>query len=175
MEDIFFPFYKEACPDFEEGPKQESPDFFADGKQFQFEQKAFYGSPGFDISNFTSFLHQMSKPGGLEKKLFKTKYLVFEYGLEGDGFVIKNFWMLNIWDLPTYGNKYPISMQAKKGIWCNIRPGVTSGWSDPSKTPAKFLEKLLECIDLCGHLEGKQDLKASILTQMEEAKTRGLL
>lgn len=175
LEDIFFPLYKEACPDFEEGPKQESPDFFAQEKEFQFEQKAFYGSPGFDISNFTSLVHQMSKPGGLEKKLFKTKYLIFEYGVDGDAYVIKNFWMLNIWDLPTYGNKYPISMQVKKGMWYNIRPGVPSGWSDHSKTPKKFLENLLDCIDQCGQLAGKQELKASIMNQMEEAQTQGLL
>lgn len=175
LEDIFYPFYKEACPDFEEGPKQESPDFFAHGREFQFEQKAFFGSPGFDISNFTSLVHQMSRPGGLEKKLFKTKYLVYEYGMEADAFVVKNFWMLNIWDLPTYGNTYPISMQVKKGMWYNIRPGTKTSWSDSSKTPTKFLEHLLQCIDSCPHLTDKDTLKLSIVTQMGEAKTQGLL
>lgn len=175
LEDIFYPFYKEVCPDFEEGPKQESPDFFGHEREFQFEQKAFYGSPGFDISNFTSLIHQISKPGGLIKKIFKTKYLVYEYGIEESAFVIKNFWMLNIWNLPTYHNLYPISMQVKKSVWYNIRPGTKAGWMDSSKTPHVFLDSLLQCIDRCSHLEDKQALKTSILTQMEEAKLRGFL
>ena len=175
LEDVFFPFYKEACPDFEEGPKQESPDFHAQGKNFDFEQKAFTGSPGFDISNFTSFVHQLSKPGGLEKKIFKTKYLVYEYKMENDAFIIKDVWILNIWDLPVYDKTYPISVQVKKKMWYNIRPGAKSGWNDKTKTPTKFLAKLIECIDLCAHLDNSSDLKASILIQMEEAKIRGLL
>lgn len=175
LEDIFYPFYKEACPDFEEGPKQESPDYFGHGKEFQFEQKAFYESPGFDISNFTSLVHQMSKPGGLIKKIFKTKYLVYEYSLEDDAFVIKHFWMLNIWNLPTYGNTYPISMQVKKKMWYNIRPGTKASWTHASKTPHMFLDNLLQCIDQCPHLEDKEMLKSSIVTQMEEAKLQGFL
>ena len=175
LEDIFYPFYKEACPDFEEGPKQESPDFFGHGQEFQFEQKAFYESPGFDISNFTSLVHQMSKPGGLVKKLFKTKYLVYEYGVDEGAFVIKKFWMLNIWNLPTYGNTYPISMQVKKKMWYNIRPGTYTSWMDLSKTPVMFLDNLIRCIDQCPHLEGKETLKSSIVTQIEEAKLQGFL
>jgi len=175
LENIFYPFYKEVCPDFEEGPKQQSPDFFGYGQEFQFEQKAFCESPGFDISNFTSLVHQLSKPGGLVKKLFKTKYLVYEYGIDKSAFVIKNFWMLNIWNLPTYGKTYPISMQVKKKMWYNIRPGTKAGWVDSSKTPRIFLDNLLECIDRCSHLEDKESLKSSIVTQIEEAKLQGFL
>lgn len=175
LEDLFFPFYKETCPDFEEGPKQECPDFFAGNKAYQFEQKAFLGSPGFDISNFTSFLHQISKPGGLETKLFRTKYLVYEYGMEEEYFVIKNFWMLSIWQLPTYDNTYPISMQVKKKMWYNIRPGTKLSWNDPTKTPLKFIEKIIECLEKCPHIEDKDTLKDSIITQMEQAKIQGWL
>jgi hypothetical protein len=175
LEDIFYPFYKDACPDFEEGPKQESPDYFAKQQEFQFEQKAWYQSPGFDISNFTSLVHQMSKPDGVEKKLFKTKYLVYEYDIDGDAFIIKNFWMLNIWDLPTYDKTYPISMQVKKKVWYNIRPGTKSDWSNAKKTPMYFLEKLIECIDKCPHLEDKETLKTSIMKQIDELKTKGFL
>lgn len=171
LEDIFFPFYKEVCPEFERGPKQEPPDFI--GEEFQFEQKAFNGKASFDISNFTSLVHQMSKPGGLEKKVFKTKYLVYEYDLEDDAFIIKNFWLLNIWQLPAYDKKYPICMQMKKGIWYNIRPGSPSGWYDTAKTPQKFLDKLIQCIDNCTHLEDKDKLKNAILLQMHYAKNQG--
>jgi hypothetical protein len=175
LEDVFFPFYKDACPDFEEGPKQESPDFFAYDKEFQFEQKVFCGSPGFDISNFTSLVHQISKPGGLIRKLFKTKYLVYEYTSDRCDFIIKDFWLLNIWDLPVYDKTYPISVQVKKNMWYNLRPGAKSGWRDSTKTPSKFLEKLISCIDICEHLCDKDILKASIIKQMEEAKTLGFL
>lgn len=176
LEDIFYPFYKDAFPDFEKGPRQESPDFFVHGQEFQFEQKVFYESPGFDISNFTSLVHQMSKPGGLVKKLFKTKYLVYEYSIDEGAFVIKKFWMLNIWNLPTYDNTYPISMQVKKKMWYNIRPGVTKSWvEDSKKTPAMFLDKLLQCIERCPHLEDKESLKSSIVTQIGEAKLQGFL
>jgi hypothetical protein len=175
LEDLFYPFYKKTCSDFERGPKQQPPDFYAGGRTFRFEQKAFYGSPGFDISNFTSFVNQLSEPGGLENKIFKTKYLVYEYGVNGDDYIIKKFWLLNIWDLPSYDNKYPISMQVKKGMWYNIRPGVSSSWSDKSKTPEKFINNILECIDICEHLEKKDEMKLSIITQFEKVKTQGFL
>lgn len=171
LEDIFYPIYKESFPDFEKGPKQESPDFFAENKEFQFEQKAFFGSPGFDISNFTSFIHQISKPGGLEKKVFKTKYLVYEYGLDKDSFIIKNFWMLNIWNMPTYDNTYPITMQVKKGMWYNIRPGPKLSWSDNTKTAKKFIHNLLECIDKCPHLDNSDSLKSCLSTEIDKVKT----
>ena len=175
LEDVFYPFYKETCSDFEEGPPQDSPDFFAEEKTFHFEQKAFHGSPGFDISNFTSFLHQISQPGGLEKKIFRTKYLVYEYGMDEKCFIIKNFWLLNIWQLPLYDKTHPISMQIKKKMWYNMRPGAKSSWQDEQKTPQKFLDKLLECLEKCHHVEDKEALKSSIVTQMQEAKSQGLL
>ena len=40
--------------------------------------KAFLNSPGFDISNCISLMKKISEPGGLIKKLFKTKYIIFE-------------------------------------------------------------------------------------------------
>ena len=174
LEDIFYPSYKSTCPDFREGPKQESPDYFG-MNDFRFEQKAFIGSPGFDISNFTSFVTQISKPGCLVNKIFRTKYLVYEYGMESDAFVIKNFWMLNIWNLPTYGNTYPISMQVKKKMWYNIRPGTHKSWNDEKKTAEMFLNYLLKCIKVCPHIEDKESLTLSIITQMEEARSQGLL
>lgn len=175
LEDIFFPFFKESFPDFEEGPKQDPPDYFAGGREYFFEQKVFCESPGFDISNFTSFISQISQPGGLMKKVFKTKYLVFEYRVEGSEFVIKNFWLLDIWNLPNYDLKNPISVQIKKGMWYNLRPGSSNSWTSPAKTPQKFFDSLLKCMDQCAHLENKDGLKQSILQQMEEAKTQGLL
>ena len=173
LEDVVFPFFKEAFPDFEEGPKQEPPDFMAG--DYQFELKAFLGNPGFDISNFTSFVTQLAKDGGLIKKLFKTKYLVFRYAAEGDGFKIADFWMLDVWQLPNYDLTDPLSVQKKKGIWYNLRPGAASSWTDESKTANKFLDNLLLCVDKCEHIQTKDALKASILRQREDATTLGFL
>jgi hypothetical protein len=174
LEDIFYPFFKESCPDFREGPKQSSPDYYAG--DFQFELKAFYKTPGFDISNFTSFIHQVSEPDGLIKKLFKTKYLVFEYDIKNDAFIIKNFWLLNIWDLPSYGKTNPISVQSKKNIWYNIRPGPKTTWVKGDKSATLFIENLIKCIETCPNdLDNKDYLISCILKQKEEAKIQGFL
>ena len=175
LEDVFFPYYKEVCSDFEKGPKQESPDFFAQDKTFLFEQKAFYKNPSFDISNFTSFIHEISKPNGLVTKLFYTKYLVYEYDIHDERFIITGFWLLNVWNLPQYDNKYPMSVQIKKNMWYNIRPGAKTKWLDTCKTPMRFLENLIKCLDMCNHVIDKQTMRQSIITQMEEAKRLGFL
>ena len=175
LEDIFFTRFKEAFPDFEEGPKQDPPDYYAGGREFMFEQKAFCSSPGFDISNFTSFFTQISKEGGLIQKIFKTKYLVFQYAVKENAFQIVNFWLLNIWQLPTYDLSKPLSIQDKKGIWYNFRPGPSSSWNNPQKTAERFIRSLLECLEQCPHLQNKQTIKESILRQLEQAKTQGFL
>ena len=176
LENIFYPSYKEICPDFEEGPKQESPDFFAQNREFFFEQKCFKTQAHFDIGNFSSFVHQLAAPGGLIKKLFKTKYLVYEYGVTDDGFDIKNFWLLDLWNLPGYNkNTCPITMQVKKGMWYNIRPASKTTWYDKEKTPAMFMIYFLECMERHENFKNNEDLRKSIINQMKEAESLGLL
>ena len=181
LEDIFFPIFKEKFADFEEGPLQDPPDYYAAGKAFAFEQKVFSSKngPGFDVAPFPSLVDTLAN-GNLIYKLFKTKYLVFEYIPEGGVFTIKNFWLLNMWQLPNYydapyGSHKPMSMQVKRNIWYNVRPGSTSSWLDPTKTAQKFLEKLIASIDLAPNINNKEAAKASILKQMEEARTLGFL
>ena len=175
LEDVFLPSYREVCPDIERGPPQQFPDFYVDKKKFHFEQKAFNKTPGFDLANFDSFVDQISKPGGLNERLFKTKYLIYEYAVHEGVFVVKHFWMLNLWNMPSYDNKYPISIQVKRNMWYNIRPGPVSGWDDKSKTPAKFIANLLECIRRCEQIKNKAEIIASIEKQMGEAKIQGFL
>ena len=175
IEEIVFPFYKKVCPDFELGSRQSPPDFFGQNKEFQFELKVFKGFPSFDISNFTSLIHQISKNGGLKKKLFKTKYLIYEYDIKNEEYVFKNFWLLNIWNLPVYDKKYPLSMQVKKKMWYNMRPGPSFGWTDNTKTPERFIVNLLKCIEECAQIENKTDIKLSILSQIEQLKIEGFL
>lgn len=171
LEDVFFPHYKAACPDMMQGDKQMPPDFYGFQKEFLFEQKTFCGSPSFDLSNMTSLLHQLSHPGELMKKIFKTKYLVYEYQIKDSSIVITDFWLLNIWNLPSYNGKYPMSMQVKKNIWYNLRPGSKSSWTDNTKTCEVFFEKLIECIEKCPHIYEKEKLTTSIISHIEEAKT----
>ena len=175
LEELFFPFYCEVCPDFKQGPPQNPPDFYALDNEFQFEQKCFGKSPGFDISSFGGFINQISEPGALIKKIFKTKYLVYKYEIKDNEFTITNFWMLNIWNLPVYNKKYPISVQVKHGVYCNIRPGTACSWSDETKTAELFIKNLIVCINDSKQLPNKEALIESISKQVEEAKTLGFL
>ena len=178
LENIFFPFFQESCPDLEINPiKQTSPDYYGLQREFQFEMKAFLNSPGFDISNCISLMKKISEPGGLIKKLFKTKYIIFEYSISDIKIKIKNYWLIDIWHLPTYSNTYPISLQNKSKQWYNFRPGPSSGFSDKNKTPKLFIDKLLECIKICPNLNDndKESCCISILSQVEEAKIQGFL
>ena len=47
LEEIFYPILKERLDDFEEGPKQASPDYYGINKTFEFEQKSIYENPQF--------------------------------------------------------------------------------------------------------------------------------
>jgi hypothetical protein len=178
MESVISPFLLKGCPDFRKGPSNKKPDYLA-ADDWDFEQKVFIGSPGFDLGSVQSLINQLSdkKKGGLIKKLFKTKYLVFKYSMTGATITFTNFWMLNIWDLPSYVDTYPISLQNKDGVWVNFRPQAASSWTDTSKTPRLFIEKFLECVELCPQLDAAKKLavKASITEQMAEAETLGFL
>ena len=178
LESVFLPFYLEACPDFRKGPSNEKPDYFA-ADDWDFEQKVYGKSPGFDLGSVQSLINQLSnkEKGGLIKKLFKTKYLVFRYAMTGATITITNFWMLNLWDLPIYDGEYPIKLQNKDGVWVNFRPGAASSWTDTSKTPRLFIEKFLECVERCPQLDAAKKLavKTSITEQVAEAETQGFL
>ena len=66
MENVIFPVIKKQIPSFQEGPKQSSPDFYnGDDKKWEWELKCFNNNPGFDISNFNSYISQIEK--NLEK------------------------------------------------------------------------------------------------------------
>jgi len=99
---------------------------------------------------------------GINEKIFKTKYLIFEYRSSNEGFVITKFWMTDIWKLVNYNRKYPLSIQVKRNIWYNIRPCSKNTWDDPEKTANKFIECLTECIQMCPHLLDKENIIESI-------------
>jgi hypothetical protein len=157
LEDIFFECIKEKLIDFEEGPKQASPDYYGMNKQYEFEQKVFMTSPGFDIGNFTSYVNQLCNENGVYKKLFNTQYLVFEYILENNEIKIVKFHYLPVYKLVSYSGKYPLSMQVKKNVWYNIRPDSVKKWYSDDKTPQLFIENIIKCIKQCPHIEDKDN------------------
>ena len=94
-------------------------------------KKCFMKRPGFDIGNFTSYVNMLCED--LYKKLFKTKYLVFEYTITNKKIKILKFHYLNVYNLVGYSGRTPISMQIKKGMWYNIRPSSANKWYDSKK------------------------------------------
>lgn len=171
LESVFFPHINRILSDFIEGPAQASPDFYGEDG-FEFEQKCFTKSPGFDIGNFESYIQQLCKENGVYKKLFKTKYLIYEYSMEGCDITILKFHYLNVWNVVSFTGKEPISMQVKRGMWYNIRPGSTAKWYDTGKTPALFIAKIIECIHKCDQMKDKEEKILNIETQFAELKSK---
>jgi hypothetical protein len=173
LEVIFYPEIKEKIDDFEEGPKQASPDYYGTNKSFEFEQKVFMKKPGFDIGNFTSYVNALCQDGGVYKKLFKTKYLVFEYAIINKKIKIIKFHYLNVYNLVGYSGKTPITMQIKhKKVWYNIRPDSVKKWYCPTKTPQLFIDSIVECINKCPHIEDKAGKIATITAQFNDIKLK---
>jgi hypothetical protein len=166
LEDVFFPHLKKNIPDpdFKRGPPNAYPDFHG-GAMFGIEQKVFTGKPGFDVSNFQSYVNQLAAADGVMKKLFRTVYTVYEYEAIAGGVTIKQFHLLNVWNLVGYGGKNPMSVQDKNGMWYNIRPCAASGWDDKEKTPQRFIEAIVDCIRVCGRVSDADSKIKSILDQ----------
>jgi len=144
MEDIIYPYIHKLIPTFERGPKQASPDFY-NSKIWEWELKCFSKSPAFDISNFNSYVSQIKD--NLEKKMYRTQYLIFKYELKNGFIKILDFKLCNVWEIINYNGKYPISLQCKKNIWYNIRPCNFNDMNNLYKTPIMFIKKLCEAID----------------------------
>lgn len=164
LESILPYMMKEKLPNFMPGPKQCSPDYF--NNKYEYELKCFEKSPGFDISNYHSYISQIEKKGGLKRKL-ETKYLIFQYKIEKTGGIkIISFDFLNIWNLIGYDGKYPISLQNKKGMWYNIRPSSKNSWKNVTKTPQHFVKQFLKSIQICPNpIENKETILNNIKYQ----------
>ena len=143
MEDILYPFINKYIPTFEKGPKQASPDFY-NSKIWEWELKCFSNAPCFDISNFNSYISQLED--NLEKKLYKTQYLIFKYDLKYGIITITDFKLCNVWEIINYKGKHPISVQSKKDIWYNIRPCSLNTMNTSYKTPIMFINHICEAI-----------------------------
>jgi len=144
MEDIIYPFINKYIPTFEKGPKQSSPDFY-NSKIWEWELKCFSNTPCFDISNFNSYISQLEE--NLEKKMYRTQYLIFKYNLKNGIITITDFKLCNVWQIINYKGKYPISLQSKKSMWYNIRPCNFNDMNAVDKTPNMFIKKIVDAID----------------------------
>jgi len=161
MENILFPFIKAHIPTFEEGPKQASPDFYNRDKAWEYEMKCFSGTPGFDISNFTSYISQLSE--NLERKMYKTQYLIFKYEIRNGYITITHFKLCNVWGIINYSGKYPVSLQNKKNVWYNIRPCCFNDMNKTEKTEAIFIQQICRAIDLCPNdIKDREQIKNNI-------------
>lgn len=158
LEDVFIRTLSKKI-DITKGPNQASPDFFTADKKYEYEIKCYTNSPSFDISNFNSYINQLETTGGVYRKIFKTKYLVFEYKEESDKITITDFILLNTWDIMGYSGTYPLSLQNRNKQWLNLRPCGKSKWNDKSKTPRLLFEKIIDAIDICPNdpIKNKKD------------------
>ena len=166
MENILFPFIKAQIPTFEEGPKQDSPDFYNRDKKWEYELKC---GNGWDVSNFDKFIAQLSE--NLEKKMYKTQYLIFKYKIKNDHITITDFKLCNIWVMLHYNGKNPVSLQDKRGVWYNIRPCSLKKMNDTKKTPEIFIRQICKAIDASPNnisTEKREQQKISIMTQFRQ-------
>lgn len=146
MENILYPFIHKYIPTFEEGPKQSSPDFYNRNKQWEYELKCFSNTPGFDISNFTSYISQLYT--NLERKMYRTRYLIFKYELCNNIVEILDFKLCSVWEIINYNGKHPVSLQCKKGMWYNIRPCSFNDMNNSYKTPLLFIKNICNAISV---------------------------
>ena len=107
LENVLFHFVSNKIKTFTKGPKQSSPDFYNNKKQYEWELKGFKDKPGFDVSNFTSYINQLSD-GGVKRKLFQTKYIVMKYSLSDGVAKIKDSKICTVWNIVRYIGTYPI-------------------------------------------------------------------
>jgi len=172
MEDILYPFIHKHIPTFEKGPKQSSPDFY-NSKIWEWELKCFNKTPNFDIGNFNSYISSLEN--NLEKKIYKTQYLIFEYNLKNKIITIINFKLCNVWELINYTGKNPISLQCKKGMWYNIRP-CSFNDINSNKTPIMFVKKICEAIDKTPNkMEDKQKTIDNIYKQFYQLQFNNVI
>ena len=111
------------------------------------EVKAFNyeATPGFDIADFNAFQTELIR----EPYMVHTKYLIFGYVMQDDGFVvIKKMWLKNVWELCRPMDNWPLNLQVKKDVVHKIRPG--KWYADGERTKFRqftTLEHFISAID----------------------------
>jgi hypothetical protein len=168
LEEIIYPYLKKYFINFKKGPAQNPPDFY-NGK-FEYEMKCYTRKPCFDLGSFNGFIKQLTAEGGVARKLYKTKYLIFEYHHEEDIIVINNFFMANLYEILNYNGKYPISIQVCDKIWKSVRPCSMKHRHRHEKSSHIFIERFCEAIHLCPNnfIENREEKIEIIKSQFEK-------
>jgi len=180
IESIFFSNLSKNIT-IQQGPKQNSPDIFVnysnDKIRQEIEIKTFLKNPAFDIGNFQSFIDALSQPDGVRRKLFNTKFIIFEYTMNVDGsFTITHFWMKHVWNIVGQTKKYPLAIQNKRNTWYNIRPCPKNQWDDSCKSPHEFIQNIQECILQCpNNIEDRQQKIEKILENFQSCIRENLM
>tara|TARA_B100001123_G_C15260247_1_gene1006316 strand:- start:701 stop:1387 length:687 start_codon:yes stop_codon:yes gene_type:complete len=175
MENILYPIIRNKIDTFEKGPPGQKPDFINSKSKTNghcYEMKCFKKNPGFDIGSITGFLEDISKPDGVQEKL-DVKYLIFEYSFDRGIVIIKEFWMLSVYEICCgYGGKKPINIGGHKGVY--IRPTTKNKWTSinckDKRNPTNFLdriEKLIQSKFYKVDEDEKQQKLKSIKTQRD--------
>lgn len=173
LEDIFYPRFKKVVKSIKVGPKQASPDFWTHHKKFEYEMKTYMKHPGFDIANFSSYISQLTVENGVFRKLFQTKYLVFEYEIDDNEITIKKFKDLNVWNIVGFTGKYPLTLQNKRNMWYNIRPSSVTDWDSKNKTPEMFINNIIKAIEECPNsIKDKEETITNIQGQFDTIKSK---
>lgn len=165
LEQVVLVLLQRHLPAFVGGPRQRSPDYYNRGI-YEYELKCFQNNPSFDLANYDAYVAQLCQDNGIRRKLFDTTYLVFQYECAGSRIQIRQFWMLQIWDLVSYHGRYPLSIQNKRGIWYNLRPSSVKGWADSGKNAHRFLYHLIGSIRLCPNPIDKTRILERLMSQM---------
>ena len=170
LEEIIYPYLKKYFKNIKKGPPQNSPDFYNDGK-FEYEMKCYTRKPCFDLGSFNGFIKQLTAEGGVERKLYKTKYIIFEYHHEKDIIVINNFFMANLYEILNYNGKYPISIQVCDKMWKSIRPCSMKHRHRHEKSAYIFIERFCEAIQRCPNFIENREEKIEIIKSQFEKLT----
>ena len=123
---------------------QKFPDFYLNPYNLEtdlLEVKAFNfdNSPAFDIANFESYCESVvSKP-----YRFHAKYLIFGYRMVGTTVTIEGLWLKNIWEITSYMQEFPLTVQNKRGMIYNIRPTKWYSLTARARRPFNTLEEFI--------------------------------
>lgn len=123
---------------------QKFPDFYLDPDDIEtnlLEVKAFNfdSSPAFDIANFESYCESVVH----RPYRFHAKYLIFGYRMIGCTVTIEGLWLKNIWEITSYMQKFPLTVQNKRGIIYNIRPTKWYSLNLKTRKPFNTLEEFI--------------------------------
>jgi len=128
------------------GKRQRFPDYWSRSAE-AFEVKAYAGTPGFDVGQFSVVADKYARSRGDAREHLLATYLVFEYSIEAGVARIDSFRELRVWELVGTGSsrtERALTVQAKRGQWFALRPVNGTILRDGSSfmTPDEWVSRL---------------------------------